>query len=65
MKSITEKEQQEVCENLGEIINDGMKTIEELSVAFGRVARAICRNKSYTTVHEINKRFKVFKKEEI
>ena len=65
MKSMTEKEQQEVCEGMSKIannVNNGMKTIKELGVAFGRVARAIYKSKSYATMQEINERVKAFKK---
>ena len=61
---MTEKEQQEIYEGMSKIVKSGMKTIKELGIAFGRVARAMYRNKLYATKQEINERVKAFKKKE-
>jgi len=61
---VTKEEQQEIYEGMSKIVKSGMKTIEELGIAFGRVARAMYRNKFFTTKQEINKRIKAFKEKE-
>lgn len=70
MKSVTEKEQQEICESMYKIVEVGMKTIKELGVAFGIVARAMYENEElgnnfYITIDKVNERIEAFKKKEI
>ncbi len=65
MKSMTEKEQQEFCENLNKIVKSGIKTIKELGVVFGRVARIVYGSEFCTSIHEVNERIEALKKKEV